>query len=79
LGLLYVNKRGFFLDLQIIFLTVIAILSRPLALSGVQRILEKLGADDQLAKVSRRDEPLQPYPPPGADHVVMSREVPFQS
>lgn len=79
LGLLYVKKRTFFLDLQIIGLTVIAILSRPLALRGVGRILREIGADDQLLRIAKRQEPLQPHPPPGLDHIVTSREVPMQS
>lgn len=73
LGLLYVEKRTFFVDLQIIWLTVIAILSREKALNGLQHILKKLGASDQLLGVSRRREPLQPYPPPGSDEIVTSR------
>lgn len=74
LGLLYVQKRSFFLDIQIIVLTVIAIVSRPLALAGIQRILQKIGAEDRLRAVARRDQPLEPYPPPGSDSIVMSRD-----
>ena len=74
LGLLYVQKGSFFLDLRIIMLTVIALLSRSLALCGVQEILRQLGADDQLLKVTRRSEPLQPYPPPGSNQAVDTRE-----
>jgi lipopolysaccharide/colanic/teichoic acid biosynthesis glycosyltransferase len=73
LGLLYIENRNVLLDLYIIILTVVSILSRPLALKGVQRILKSLGADDQLVRIARRQEPLQPYPPPGATHIVRSR------
>lgn len=73
LGLLYVKKRTFLLDIYIIGLTVIAIISRPLALRGVQKILTMLEADNQLLNVARRQEPLQPYPPPGSTEVVTSR------
>ena len=75
LGLLYVRNRNFLLDLQIIALTVIAVLWRPLALRGVERILQEIGADTQLLRVCRRQEPLEPYPPPGAKYVVMTREA----
>jgi lipopolysaccharide/colanic/teichoic acid biosynthesis glycosyltransferase len=74
LGLLYVRKRSFLLDLQIIWLTVIAILSRERALRGVQRVLKRMGGDTQLLNVALRKEPLQPYPPPGSDRIVESRE-----
>ena len=73
LGLLYVQKHSFFVDLQVIWLTVIAIVSRSRALNGLQHILKKLGADDQLLSVARRQEPLRAYPPPGSDEIVTSR------
>jgi lipopolysaccharide/colanic/teichoic acid biosynthesis glycosyltransferase len=74
LGLLYVKKRTPFLDLKIIGLTAGAILSRSLALQGVRRILKEIGADDQLLRIAQRQEPLPPYPPPGLDRIVRSRE-----
>jgi len=73
LGLLYVQKHTFFVDLQVIWLTVIAIVSRDKALNGLQHILKKLGAIEQLLRVSRRREALQAYPPPGSNEIVMSR------
>lgn len=73
LGLLYIENLSFCLDLKIILLTLVAIISKPLALKGVQKILRKLGANKQLLEVARREGPLQPYPPPGADRVVEYR------
>ncbi len=66
LGLLYVRNQNVLLDLKLIVLTVIAIVSRPLALKGVLGLLADLGADEQLLRVSGRTESLQPFPPPGA-------------
>jgi len=76
LALLYVEKGNFLIDLALILLTVVAILSRSLALQGLQKILKKLGADDRLLAVARREGPLMPYPPPGSDRIVESREPP---
>ena len=73
LGLHYVQKHTFFVDLQVIWLTVIAIVSRERALNGLQHILKKLEAGDQLLGVSQRREPLEAYPPPGSNEIVMSR------
>lgn len=64
----------FLLDIQIIGITAAAILSRDVALRGVQRLLEGLGADEQLRAVARREQPLVPTPPPGSDKIVVSRE-----
>lgn len=72
LGILYVMRRSFFLDMQLIILTLIAIFSRDLALTGVAKLLEKLAADEVLRKVARRQEELKPFPPPGAKEVVLS-------
>jgi FlaA1/EpsC-like NDP-sugar epimerase/lipopolysaccharide/colanic/teichoic acid biosynthesis glycosyltransferase len=74
LGLLYVHHSSFLLDIKLIFLTAVAILSREKALAGVQKILIDLQADPQLRKIARRQEQLQPYPPPGTDEVVTSRD-----
>jgi putative PIN family toxin of toxin-antitoxin system len=41
---------------------------------GVQSILNRLEADELLRKVAKRDLPLEPYPPPGANQIVTSRE-----
>lgn len=73
LGLLYVHKHNFFVNLKVIWLTVISIPSREKALSGLQPTLKDLGADERLMRVARRKEPLFPYPPPGGDEIVTSR------
>jgi len=70
LALLYIGHRTFSTDLRIIFLTALAIASRPAALRGIQRILERWGVDDLLRSVACRDHPLLPYPPPGASEIV---------
>lgn len=73
LGLFYIEHQSPGLDLQLIYLTVIAIISRPSALKTVQSILKSLNADEQLTQVVAREERLIPFPPPGAEQVVMYR------
>ena len=73
LGLFYIAHRGVYLDVQLIFLTAVAIISKPRALAGVCRILQRLNAPEQLIAVARRDQPLQAAPPPGASAIVTSR------
>ena len=75
LGLFYIEHRSFWVDLQIIPLTALAIVSRPHALHGVQRVLRRLGAGQDLVTIAGRDEPLTPQAPPGSDRVVTSRDV----
>lgn len=73
LGLFYIGHRNVSLDLQLIFLTVVAILSRPKALEGICKILTRLNAPAELIEVSRRRRPLVPTPPPGSSEIVTSR------
>ena len=73
MGLFYISKRGIGLDLSLILLTVLAIVSRRRALAAVARLLENLGAPADLVAVARRDKPLVPTPPLGADRIVTSR------
>lgn len=73
LGLLYVQHRSVSLDFRLVFLTAIAIISRPVALRGVIRILEQIGAPADVIRVAARQEQLTPFPPPGALEVVTSR------
>lgn len=73
LGLLYVKKTNFILDIIIILLTLVAIFSRRHALKGVCYILTMLNADPQIIEIAKREKDLVPFPPPGSDQVVMSR------
>jgi lipopolysaccharide/colanic/teichoic acid biosynthesis glycosyltransferase len=70
LALLYIAHRTFFTDLYLIFLTAASILSREFALQRLQRFLSDWQADEMLRNVALRQEPLFPYPPPGAAEVV---------
>lgn len=75
LGLLYVDNQSLWLDLKLIFLTVVVVFSRQAALQGVQSILNDLRADSVLKQIAWRKEPLYAAPPPGATEIVMSRGI----
>lgn len=64
LGILYAENSNVLLDIQLIWLTVLAILDKPRALAGVQTVLHRLGADPEVIAVSRREAPLQPAQAP---------------
>jgi lipopolysaccharide/colanic/teichoic acid biosynthesis glycosyltransferase len=70
LALLYIDKRNFLIDVRLVLLTAVAIFSRRRALKGVRHLLERWGADPLLLRMARREEPLLPYPPPGAIEIV---------
>ena len=73
LGLLYVKHQSFLLDCMLVLLTVVALVSREKALWGVSRLLMLLDAPADVIRVSKREDMLVPFPPPGADTVVVSR------
>jgi len=73
LGLLYVKKSGFFLDLKLIFLTFTNSLARAWTLQKVSQIVSSLGGDPELVEAASRRKALSPKPPPGSDQVVQKR------
>jgi lipopolysaccharide/colanic/teichoic acid biosynthesis glycosyltransferase len=75
LGLHYVHHRSLVLDIWIIILTLVAILNKALALRYVHKLLVRLRASEQLIMVAKRQDALQPYPPPGAADIVMTRHT----
>jgi lipopolysaccharide/colanic/teichoic acid biosynthesis glycosyltransferase len=74
LALIYVERSSLCLDVRIIILTALAIVSKPHALKGVQKILRQLGASEEIRRVARRVERLAPFPPPGATEVVRKHQ-----
>jgi lipopolysaccharide/colanic/teichoic acid biosynthesis glycosyltransferase len=70
LGLLYVERRTLAGDFKILFLTLLAAISRKRALAGVAHMLDSWDADPLLRRMAAREEPLLAWPPPGAQHVV---------
>ena len=73
LGLFYLEARNLRTDIALLFLTVIAVLSRQKALMLNARYLGLIGAPVDLVKIALRDTPLIPSPPPGMNSIVTSR------
>jgi len=70
LALAYIRHRTFCLDLRLIVLTVVAIVSRPVALRALGNTLRRWQLDPLVIRMAARQEPLLPYPPPGAARIV---------
>lgn len=75
LGLFYIDHSSTGLDLQLIFLTALAVISRPRALRFTSRLLARLGAPVDLVTIAQRQNELVPIPPPGATQIVTSAVV----
>lgn len=73
LGLFYIERACFSLDLRLIIFTILAVFSRKAALQKVSSLLQSLGAPQELCQVATRNEKLLPAVPPGASEVVRQR------
>jgi hypothetical protein len=76
LAILYTNSTSFRIDLTLILITMVSLFSREKALGMVVRLLTKLQADSEVINMSSRKSALIPYPPPGSDKIVTTRETP---
>ena len=74
LGLFYIKKQSFLLDVIIIVITLLGIFSRKLSLRLINYILRNLNAPKSLCKIVLRKEKLFPSPPPGSKSIVVSRD-----
>jgi len=74
LGIFYIENQSIYLDLKLIYLTIIAIISRDKALYKTSELLKKLSADVELIQISLRKSILVPNPPPGSNKIVTNRE-----
>lgn len=74
LGIFYIEKRNFLIDIELIYLTAIAIISKEKALKSLVLILKKLGANELMITIASRKQNLYPMPPPGANNIVTNRE-----
>lgn len=70
LALAYIDHRNLWIDLWLIALTVVAIISKPAALKELSRLLRGWNLDPLVIRMAARQEPLQPYPPPGGRESV---------
>ena len=70
LGLIYIKNKSILLDLELMIFTVIALISKPMALKWVVKKLERFDVDQKIIEVAKREKELIPFPPPGSDKIV---------
>ena len=74
LGLIYIKQQSILLDIEIIIYTLVALISKRIALNWVSKKLENFGVDQDLVNISKRETELFAYPPPGSDCIITSRK-----
>lgn len=70
LALAYIDHRNFWIDLWLIILTVVAIISKPMALRSLGTLLKGWNLDPLVIRMAARQEPLLIYPPPGGELIA---------
>jgi len=73
LGLVYIDKKTFFLDFKLILITALTLFSKQKALIYITKMLEELSVDPKIIEISKRNKTLVPFPPPGMKEPVVSR------
>tara|TARA_B100001540_G_C15732822_1_gene608440 strand:+ start:347 stop:1021 length:675 start_codon:yes stop_codon:yes gene_type:complete len=73
LGIIYIKNQSLRLDIELIFCTVLAIVSKKDALKSINKKLLRLNAEDNVTRVAKREDELTPFPPPGSNKVVEKR------
>ena len=76
LGLHYLRTRTVAMDMRILWLTGLAIATRPRALAGVQQILQETGAEPVLIVVAGRTDALVDALPPGVTRETWAAHLP---
>lgn len=74
LGVFYIKNHSLLCDIKIIYYTALSIVNRKKALQSISRLLNRMGASNQLVALSMREEPLIPRPPLGSQDLVTSRK-----
>jgi lipopolysaccharide/colanic/teichoic acid biosynthesis glycosyltransferase len=73
--LLYLENQSFFRDLEIVWITVLALFSRRRALRVMSLVIDAFGAGEKLKAMATRRMPLEAWPPPGTDTIVRQYAV----
>ncbi|WP_440681185.1 sugar transferase [Candidatus Pelagibacter sp. HIMB1623] len=71
LGLIYIKHQSIFLDFELIIYTLVALISKPIALKRIVKKLKKFNVNKKIIEVAKRENELYPYPPPGSDKIAV--------
>ena len=74
LGLIYIEHRSIFLNILILYITVISIVNRLKALKMIVAFLKKKKVPKIIIEIASRKFNLKPMPPPGTNNIVLNRD-----
>jgi lipopolysaccharide/colanic/teichoic acid biosynthesis glycosyltransferase len=73
LCLIYIEHQSIWLDIKLVFYTIVGIFSKKMVVKWLVSYLTSIEIDPILIEVTKREEELIPYPPPGMDKIVTIR------
>lgn len=73
LCLIYIEHQSIWLDIKLVFYTIVGIFSKKMVVNWLVSYLTSIEIDPILIEVTKREEELIPYPPPGMDKIVTIR------
>ncbi len=75
LGIFYKENRSLLLDINLILITITAILNKKKAKNILIRVLRRHKATNAILEIVKREKPLIPIPPPGSNSIVTTRQI----
>ena len=74
LAIIYIENQSLIIDIKLIIWTIIGIINKKVVLKNITNFLTNIGCDQKLINACRRDKELEPFPPPGFNNIINSRE-----
>ena len=75
LGIYYRENKSLLLDINLILITICAIINKKKAKQILIRFLRSQKAPNGILEIVRREKPLIPIPPPGSNSIVTTRDL----
>ena len=74
LAIIYIENQSLLIDIKLIIWTVLGIINKRLVLKNITNFLINIDCDQKLINACKRDKELEPFPPPGFNNIINSRE-----
>ena len=74
LAIIYIENQSLLIDIKLIIWTILGIINKRLVLKNITNFLINIDCDQKLINACKRDKELEPFPPPGFNNIINSRE-----
>ena len=74
LAIIYIENQSLIIDIKLIIWTVMGIINKKVVLKNITNFLTNIDCDQKLINTCKRDKELEPFPPPGFNDIINSRE-----